>query len=285
MRRIALVAFCFLASSVVALAVPGPIGSDGASPTSSEGRVLMLAQATTAPPVPVQLPVTAPRMVVIPSTPKAPIPAPNPSVTAPKVVVTPKTSNALISQPTTSTLVPKTGGVTTPAVIQKSPTTATAVVPPASAKGAPAPSKPLGTAVITSATIVKPGVTTIKLPSTPNSSKDCVAYLRDIGAIKATQTVGTTFSQKMANTNSSHFANPKVGDIAVISVSNPKYSTYGHVAVVTAVTPNSITIQEGNYTTMRTGVFVADQRSSTAATLGEAIAQLNIKGFIPAGSK
>ncbi len=113
------------------------------------------------------------------------------------------------------------------------------------------------------------------LPISPKNTNDCVYFLtRDIG-VKLPPNL-YTMPEKVASINVTLSDTPKRGDVAVISVTNPKDAPYGHVALVTDVTPQSITILEANYQ----GEGIVDTRISRAPNLRQAENQLHIVGFI-----
>ncbi|MBK3660376.1 CHAP domain-containing protein [Bradyrhizobium diazoefficiens] len=126
---------------------------------------------------------------------------------------------------------------------------------------------------------------TPNLATTPQNNNNCVSFVRnDLGTKLPPGLVTLADKQNAINVHLSEM--PKVGDVAVIPVSNPEDAPYGHVAKVTNVSVNSITIVEANYHhDPITGQGIVDSRVSTAATLQQAEQQLNIVGFIRPSSQ
>jgi hypothetical protein len=123
------------------------------------------------------------------------------------------------------------------------------------------------------------------LATTPQNNNNCVSFVRnDLGTNLPPGLITLSDKQNAINVRLSEM--PKVGDVAVIPVSNPEDAPYGHVAKVTNVSANSITIVEANYHhDPITGQGIVDSRVSTAATLQQAEQQLNIVGFIRPSSQ
>jgi hypothetical protein len=69
-------------------------------------------------------------------------------------------------------------------------------------------------------------------------------------------------------------SSPAVGSVAMIEIKEGAYKDAGHVAVVEAVTSDSITIIEANY---KTGLIT--RRTATGVDLADAASQLNIYGY------
>src|ERR1041385_238464 len=120
------------------------------------------------------------------------------------------------------------------------------------------------------ATPLKPTQNFTALAPTANSN-NCVYYLsRDLGVKLPTGLSSFSDKQKAINVSDT----PKVGDVAIIKVNSGPFMQDGHVALVTGVSNNSITIKEAHWK----GAF-PDTRVSTAADLGEAQKNLNIVGY------
>jgi hypothetical protein len=115
------------------------------------------------------------------------------------------------------------------------------------------------------------------LAAPPKNADNCVYFLRDDLGINLPSGL-TSFPDKTAHINVLLSQTPRQGDVAVISTSN---DPNGHVAEVTNVTANSITILEANYhKDPAMGQGIVDSRISTASNLAQAEQQLNIVGFI-----
>jgi len=117
------------------------------------------------------------------------------------------------------------------------------------------------------------GVTwaTPTLSFAPSHAYDCVAFLTQDLHIKLPGGL-YSFSDKENIINVT--GAPHVGDVAVIRVDSGQYVADGHLAVVTAITDNSLTITEADY-----GGDTVDQRTSTGTNILDAESELNIVGF------
>lgn len=100
-------------------------------------------------------------------------------------------------------------------------------------------------------------------------SRECVEYARS--RVPSLPGGLWTIGDKRAIINS---AAASVGSVAVVDVPGGRYREAGHVAVVDAVTANSITISETNF-----GGRHFQRRTATAASLRDAETALRIVGY------
>jgi hypothetical protein len=111
----------------------------------------------------------------------------------------------------------------------------------------------------------------VNLTFTPQHPDNCVLFLSQDEHIPLP---GGLYSYQQKQNIANVAGSPQVGDVAIIRVNSGPDAAYGHVAVVTSVSANSITILEADWN----GATV-DQRISSANDLQVAQQQLNITGF------
>jgi hypothetical protein len=122
----------------------------------------------------------------------------------------------------------------------------------------------------------------------PTNGKDCFTYVKSQGVNLSGHGNLTTYGAKLDLHNVPLTA-ARSGDVAIIRVDKGSLAADGHLAIVRNVTRNSdgtysITIEEGGWGTCRISGCV-DTRTSTASTLAEAEALLNITGIFQPPAK
>jgi hypothetical protein len=105
----------------------------------------------------------------------------------------------------------------------------------------------------------------------PKYNNNCVAFLKEDMKIKLPSGL-TTFEEKLAIRNVS--GKPQIGDVAIIEIPRGEFASYGHLAVVRDVGPNSIKILEAHY--LHSSV---SERISTGTNFKDAENQLHISGY------
>lgn len=177
-------------------------------------------------------------------------------------------------------LFPGQAGAGTPSGLPK-----TGALPPVGSSGI-ANSTPMvspqSKTTVSSPAVIVHGITTTPLSITVPTAyaSNCVLFLRDYLKVQLPNSDLTSMAQKESIVNVPPSNAPKVGDVAIISVTNPTDAEYGHMAIVTAVTPNSITIEEANYSFGK-----VDMRTSSAISVQQAAASLNIVGYFQPGGQ
>jgi CHAP domain len=115
------------------------------------------------------------------------------------------------------------------------------------------------------------------LTASPQNTSNCVFFLRDDLGVHLPYGL-SDWNGKKDLVNSSII--PQKGDVAIIPYKDSTGVEIGHVALVTNVTPTSITIVEANFrTNPATGQGRVTSRIATGADLGDAAKELNIYGF------
>ena len=107
---------------------------------------------------------------------------------------------------------------------------------------------------------------------TPKHPDNCVLFLREDMHVSLPTGLDTWAAKKRLIRSS--VARPKKGMVAIIQVASGQYANIGHVALVTDVTDESISILEANFGAERVQV-----RKATASSIKDAEKALHIVGY------